>query len=235
MMLYKNAKVIICSPDGDTDFFDIVPGVLRGDTLAPYLFIIFLGYVLRTSIDLIKENCITLIKATSRRYPTWTITDVDCADAIELLANTPTQAESLLHSLEQAVGRIGILFNADKTDFMCFNQTGDIFTLNGRSLKLVNKFTYIESSVSSTENNINTRRAKAWAAIDRLSFMKKSGLSDKVKHIFFHSAVVSILLNGWTTWTLTKRMARKIDGNWTRMLRFILNKSTRQHPKKEQL
>ena len=40
MMLYKNMKAMICSPDGDTDFFDIVTGVLRGDTLALYLFII---------------------------------------------------------------------------------------------------------------------------------------------------------------------------------------------------
>ncbi len=39
MMLYKNAKAIVCSPDGDTNFFDIVAGVLQGDTLAPYLFI----------------------------------------------------------------------------------------------------------------------------------------------------------------------------------------------------
>ena len=52
-MLYKNIKVH--SLDGDTDSFDIVTGVLQGDTLAPYLFIC-LDYVLRTSIDLMKEN-----------------------------------------------------------------------------------------------------------------------------------------------------------------------------------
>ena len=50
MMLYKNKKVKVRSPDGDTDYFDTVAGVLQGDTLAPYLFIIFLDYVLRTSI-----------------------------------------------------------------------------------------------------------------------------------------------------------------------------------------
>ena len=47
------------SPDGDTDFFDIVSGILQGDTLAPYIFIFYLDYVLRTSIDLIKENSFT--------------------------------------------------------------------------------------------------------------------------------------------------------------------------------
>ena len=57
---------------------------------------------------------------------------------------------------------------------MCFNQRGDISTLNGSSLKLVDKFTYLGSSVSSTETDINTRLAKTWTAIDRLSVIWKS-------------------------------------------------------------
>ena len=60
MMLYKDTKAEVHSPDGDTDFFDIVAGVLQGDTLAPYLFIICLDYVLPTLIDLIKENSFIL-------------------------------------------------------------------------------------------------------------------------------------------------------------------------------
>ena len=56
LMLYRNTKVKVWSPDGSTDYFDIVAGVLQGDTLVLYLFIICLDYVLRTSIDKIKEN-----------------------------------------------------------------------------------------------------------------------------------------------------------------------------------
>ena len=66
MMLFSNMKVKVHSPDGDKNFFDIVAGVLQGDTLAPNWFIICLDYVLRTSIDLIKENGFTLKKARSR-------------------------------------------------------------------------------------------------------------------------------------------------------------------------
>ena len=58
---------------------------------------------------------------------------------------------------------------------------------------------------------------------------------DKMKCSFFQAVVVSILLNGCTTWTLTKRLEKKLDGNYTRMLRAILNKSWRQHPTKHQL
>ena len=76
-ILYRNTKVKIRSPDGDTEYFDIVTGVLQGDTLAPYLFIICLDYVLRTSIDKIKENGFELTKKRSRRYPATTITDAD--------------------------------------------------------------------------------------------------------------------------------------------------------------
>ena len=88
--------------DGDTDYFDIVAGVLQRDTLASYLFIICLVYVLRTSIDKIKENGFDLTKNRSRRYPAKTITDADYADDITILANAPVQVEILLHSLERA-------------------------------------------------------------------------------------------------------------------------------------
>ena len=82
MMLYKNTKVKIWSPHGNPDYFDIVAGVLQGDTLALYLFIICLEHVLRTSIDLMKENGFTLAKEKSRRYPALTIPDTDYADDI---------------------------------------------------------------------------------------------------------------------------------------------------------
>ena len=76
---------------------------------------------------------------------------------------------------------------------------------------------------------------KARTAIDRLSILWKSDLIDKMKCSFFHAAVVSILLYGCTTWTLTKRLEKKLDSNYTRMLRAILNKSWRQHPTRHQL
>ena len=93
---------------------------------------------------------------------------------------------------------------------MCFNQTADISTQCGSSLKLVDKFTYLGSSVSSTEK-------------------------DKMKRGFFQTVVVSMLLYGCTTWTLTKRMEKKLDGNYTTMQRAILNKSWRQHTTKHRM
>ena len=56
-----------------------------------------------------------------------------------------------------------------------------------------------------------------------------------MKRSFIQAAVVSIPLYGYTTWTLTKRLEKKLDSNCTRMLRAILNKSWRQHPTRHQL
>ena len=91
-----------------------------------------------TNINIISrvENGFKLAKKKSKRYPAQTITDADYADDIELLANTPTQAKSLIHSLERAAGDISLQASADKTEYMCFGQRVDISTL-----KLVDKFT----------------------------------------------------------------------------------------------
>ena len=152
-----------------------------------------------------------LKKKRSRRYPAQTITDADNADDIALLANTPNQAETLLHSLERAATGICPRVNAHKTKYMCYNQTGDISTLDGTSLKLVVKFL-----VSSTEKYIDTRLTKAWTANDKLSIICKSNLTDKMKRSFFQANVMSILLYGCTTWTLTK-LLQKLKGNYKRM------------------
>ena len=101
-------------------------------------------------------------------------------------------------------------------------------------LKLVDKLTYLNSSLSSTETDINTL-ANALTVNDWLSVIWKSDLPYKIKCSFFQAAVMSILLYGSTTWTLTKRTKRKLLSNYSKMLRAILNKSWRQHPTKQQL
>ena len=118
----------------------------------------------------------------------------------------------------------------------CRRQKG-IFetTTHGSALKLVEKFTYLGSNVSSNETDIDTRLAKVWTAIDRLLVVWKSDLTDKMKRSFLLAAVVSILLYVCTTWMLTKRMEKKLNSNYTRMLRAILNKSWWQHHTKQQL
>ena len=94
--------------------------------------------------------------------------------------------------------------NTHKTEYMCFNQTGDIFTLGGSSLKLVVKFTYLGSSVSSTVKYIDTWLAKAWTAIDMsygsqtwpLNLNKVSSKQRSCRYCYM-DALHELSLKGW--------------------------------------
>ena len=96
-IFYKNTKSMVRSPDGDTEFFDILAGVLQGDTLAPFLSVICLDYVLRTSVDKFSEYGFTLEPKKSRRYPAKIITDADYADDLALLSDNFNHAQEMLH------------------------------------------------------------------------------------------------------------------------------------------
>ena len=80
MMLYKNTKAVVQSPDRDTDLFVALVEVLQGDTLALFLSILLLDFVLQISVDPLNEIGFTLEKVRRRRYPVKKIADVDYAD-----------------------------------------------------------------------------------------------------------------------------------------------------------
>ena len=165
MMLCKNTLAKVHSPDCDTDFFDILDGVLQGDTLAPFISIICLEYVLCTSVDKIKHLGLTLTKARSHRHPAVTITDADYADNMALMADTIADAQTLLYSLETASGDIGLYVNAKKTECMSYNQIGTMHTLSSDGIKSVSFFFYLGSNVASTEADVKAKIGKAWGAL----------------------------------------------------------------------
>ena len=76
---------------------------------------------------------------------------------------------------------------------------------------------------------------KAWTANESLSVICQSDLTDRIKRSFFQATIMSILLYGCTTWTMNKLIEKKLDNNYTRMLREILKKSLIHHPTKQQL
>ena len=85
---------------------------------------------------------------------------VRCCFLEALFPNTPAQAESQQHDLEQAAGGIGLYMNVNKTEFMCFKQEGDISTLSRGPLKLVDKFIYLDSNISSNESYFSVNLGK---------------------------------------------------------------------------
>ena len=77
MIANSNTRAKVRSPDGDTEFFEITTGVLQVDTIAPFLFIIYLDYILRKALDQTYDLGFTLIKKKIKRYNAIKITDVD--------------------------------------------------------------------------------------------------------------------------------------------------------------
>ena len=100
-------------------------------------------------------------------------------------------------------------------------------------LRRLSIFFYVHAWVSIHHHPLTIK----WPCVklDCVRSQWKSYLTDKMKHSFFQAAVMSILLYGCTTWTLTKWLEKKLDGNYTRMLWAILNKSWQQHPTSHQL
>ena len=98
--MYNNLQAKVVTPDGETDFFEIKAGVMQGDTLAPFLFVIVLDYALRKAINGKEEEFgLTIDRRRSRRVPGKHICDLDFADDIVLLSNEISQAIQLLHAV----------------------------------------------------------------------------------------------------------------------------------------
>ena len=152
----------------ETEFFDVLAGMLEGDTLAPFLFVICLDYVLRISIDKCNECGLILELARSRRFHTKKIADADYADDLALLSDNSYNAQKLLHILEKSAAFIGLHVNATKTEYMCYNQDGAIETLSKTLLKKDDDFVYLGSNIASIEKDVLIRISKAWSALDRL-------------------------------------------------------------------
>ena len=241
--VYRNVKAKVKSPDGDTDFFDILAGVLQGDTLAPCIFVIVLDYAMRQAIEGKEEELgLTLYPRQSRRIPAQSITDLDFADDIVLLSNNIEQAKRLLNRVEQECKKIGLRMNAKKTKSMFFNAAIEvIITDEGSNIKQAltddtqeQDFKYL-GSWSEKNRDINVRKALAWRSLHKLKPIWKSNLNRELKIRLFRATTESILLYGCGTWSLTKQEEKSLDGTYTRMLRMVLNIRWDEHITNEAL
>lgn len=229
--LYVSTKAKVISTDGDSDIFDIHAGVLQGDTLAPFLFILVLDYVLRISVDFSNDKGIKIKAPLRKRNQGLYITDLDFADDLALVAETIQNLEDLLHSLETSASQVGLYCNEGKTEFI--SSSGNILpliSLNGVNIKLVKDFKYLGSHINSSEDDFKIRKGLAWKACNKLNKIWHSNLSNTLKLHTFKSLVEPILLYGSETWTMTKAMLKSLDGCYTNLLKRVLNLDWRNHP-----
>ena len=180
-LTYQNLQAKVCSPDGDTDLFKMHAGVMQGDTLAPFLFVIVLDYALRKAIDGKEEELgFTLDRRRSRRVAAKAICDLDFVDDIVLPSNQVEQARQLLLRVETECKDVGLRLNVKKTKSMFYNAAvEDITTLDGEKVEQAlledgeQDFKYLGSWVEQ-KRDIQTRKALAWSALRKLEKIWKS-------------------------------------------------------------
>lgn len=229
-LTYEKLRAKVTSPDGDSDYFKISAGVMQGDTLAPFLFVIVLDYAMRRATQG-REDVLgfTLRPQRSRRVGAQSICDLDFADDIVLLSNQIEQAKDLLHSVELECISVGLKLNTGKTKAMFFNvSVQPLFCRDGTEIKQAltdtgeQDFIYL-GSWCTKDRDIHTRKALAWKSLHKLNKVWSSNMSRDVKLQLFRATTETILLYGSSTWTLTKQEEKALDGTYTRMLRKVLN------------
>jgi len=231
-VIYEDSSAVVLTPDGETSSFPIQAGVLQGDTLAPFLFIVVLDYVMRHALkDISLDTGIVLEERRSRRHPETRLHDLDFADDISLLATAISSAETLLQSIEDASNCVGLYFNKVKTKTLLVNipPTTNVTTLDGTEIQNITEFIYLGSSVPDSFQDFKYRKAQAWSACNKLTKIWKSSLERATKIRFFRACVESILIYGSETWTITQKFEDRINGCYTQLLRRVLNISWRDH------
>ena len=120
-IMYDNPTIFVQTTDGPTREFHTTTGILQGDTLAPYLFVIVVDYILRQSVDTLNSKGIDITPNKTLRDKNKYLTDLDYADDIALTATLLQDAQDLLLSLEDSPAKVGLFLNAKKTESMTVN------------------------------------------------------------------------------------------------------------------
>ena len=141
-LLYEDTKAKVLSPDGETELFDILAGVLQGDTLAP---VIIFDYVMEKAVGNKAEEIGFRLDNRSRQKSPTIVTDLMFADDIALVSEEIHQAQMFLDRVEVEGENVGLHINAGKTELMAVNQKDpvNIKSSAGKAIKVVQNFKYL--------------------------------------------------------------------------------------------
>jgi hypothetical protein len=246
-VLYDNSSSRVSVNGELSDPFNISTGVLQGDVLAPFLFIIVIDWVCKpladnygylthkgTSNDASGRNMRSTTRKVNRR-----LNDLSFADDIALLENDNTQAQKQLDLMKERASMVGLEINIKKTEQMRLNlptwyspMPSSIYNppppllIDGQPIAIVNEFKYLGSYMGSTEKDVCFRIGMAWAAFNKLRTIltSRSGKPTvKLKLRLFNAACLSILLYGCESWALTPQLEKKLDVYARTCYRIILN------------
>ena len=227
-VMYENTSAVVITPEGETEQFSIDTGVLQGDPLAPFIFIICLDYALHSAIT--DSDGLTLKRRRSSRHPAVVLPDLDYANDIALLENSIKSAQDLLIRVEKACQDVGLFLNAPKAKYMHLNPSTNttLVSSDGPPIELVQDFKYL-GGYTDSGYDMNTGIGQAWSALNSLDRVWKASIKKETKLKVFKASVETILLYGSDSWSLNVALSKKLDGSYTKMLRTVYNISWRDH------
>ena len=227
-VMYENTSAVVITPEGETEQFPIDTGVLQGDSLAPFLFIVCLDYALHSAIT--DSDGLTLKCCHSSHHPAVVLPDLDYADDIALLENSIKSAQDLLIHVEKACQDVGLFLNAPKTKYMHLNPSTNttLVSSDGSPIELVQDFKYL-GGYTDSGYDMNTHIGQAWSTLNSLDRVWNASIKKETKLKVFKASVETILLYSSDSWSLNVALSKKLDGSYTKMLCTIYNISLQEH------
>ena len=223
-VLYKNSKSAVMVDGGLSDPFDVTTGVLQGDVLAPFQFVVLVDYLLKKATSQLDSGVVTSPRR-SRRHPAKSLNDLDFADDIALLESSISRAQAQLTKTAEAAADLGLVISAPKTEYMTVNcNPQPALQVYGDPINHVSDFRYLGSMVASGSSDLKRRKSLAWCAFWKLEQLWKSphiSITTKVK--LFNTTCVTILLYGCESWVISQDMENKINAFATSCYRVMLN------------
>ena len=222
IQMYSDTSACVSTELGQTELFKTTSGVLQGDTLSPYLFIVLLDYALKKTLH--DDVGLVVRKRSGRRHPAIYVGVLAYADDICLLAESFDDVECSLHRLESSAAEIGLTINYNKTKAMHLGQASVIHVRfeNGDPVDSCDKLEYLGVPTSNAETVFRSCLSKAWAAATKLRSIFNSKANDAIKIGLCRSSVESILLYGIECLPLTSTLQDKLDLPCRRILRYAL-------------
>ena len=229
-VLYNNSRSAVMVDGSISDPFDVTTGVLQGDVLAPFLFVILVDYLLKKATSDLDSGVVTHPRR-SRRHPAVVLNDLDFADDIALLETTIPRAQAQLTETAEAAKDLGLFISVSKTEYMTANcNPHPTLQVYGDSINHVTDFRYLGSMMASGASDLKRRKALAWCAFWKLERLWRSpqiGIATKMK--LFNTTCVTILLYGCESWVISQDMECKINAFATSCYRIMLGIKRMDH------